>query len=148
MCLATSRPQVVTLDRRVDARAAEGANVEPKAIEPAAMQALIDHRWPGNVRELENVIERALALSTDATVVLSDLPPMGAPSRMAQPLVQGLPFGEAKRKLNEQFEKDSITRALTESGGNVTHAAHALDLSRSVLQRLMKRHGIRPEDYR
>jgi len=73
---------------------------------------------------------------------------MGVRSRVAEPLAQGMPFGEAKRQLNEKFEREAIERALGDSSGNVTHAAEALALSRSVLQRLMKRHGIRPEDYR
>jgi transcriptional regulator of acetoin/glycerol metabolism len=108
----------------------------------------MENPWPGNVRELENVIERTLALCTGPTITLSDLPPLGVRSRMAAPLTKGLPFGEARRQLTEQFEQEAIVLALTESEGNVTRAAEALGLSRSVLQRLMKRHDIDPATYR
>ena len=130
------------------ARDAERSGGERRSIDPAALQALIENPWPGNVRELENVIERTLALCTGPTITLADLPPLGVRSRMAAPLAKGLPFGEARRQLTQQFEQEAIILALSESGGNVTHAAEALALSRSVLQRLMKRHGIDPAAYR
>jgi two-component system response regulator FlrC len=38
---------------------------------PCALNMLIEHSWPGNVRELENVIQRALVLST-GTIIKSD----------------------------------------------------------------------------
>jgi formate hydrogenlyase transcriptional activator len=58
-------------------------------VSPAALQTLMAYDWPGNVRELENVLERAIIMSPDATLRLLeplagdavDKPP-GAPSRM------------------------------------------------------------------
>ena len=35
---------------------------------------LVNYDWPGNVRELENVIERAVVLSSTDTIMLEDLP--------------------------------------------------------------------------
>jgi DNA-binding NtrC family response regulator len=130
------------------ARDAERSGGEQRSIDPAALKALMENPWPGNVRELENVIERTLALCTGPIITLSDLPPLGVRSRMAAPLTKGLPFGEARKQLTEQFEQEAIVIALSESEGNVTHAAEALGLSRSVLQRLMKRHDIDPAAYR
>ncbi len=40
-------------------------------IEPATMKRLVDYSWPGNIRELENVIERAVILSTGTTLELN-----------------------------------------------------------------------------
>ncbi len=42
----------------------ESMSIEQKKISVEAMRTLESYYWPGNVRELENVIERALALST------------------------------------------------------------------------------------
>jgi DNA-binding NtrC family response regulator len=43
-------------------------------IAPEAMEALLAYTWPGNVRELRNVIERAVALGSESTIELDDLP--------------------------------------------------------------------------
>src|SRR5205823_8708814 len=42
-------------------------------ITPSAMKELTEHSWPGNVRELENVIERAVVLSTGDVIGPGDL---------------------------------------------------------------------------
>ena len=42
--------------------------------EPEAMQILMEHNWPGNVRELENVVERAVVLTTSSSVPAHVLP--------------------------------------------------------------------------
>ncbi len=44
------------------------------AVTARVMDALARHTWPGNVRELENVIERAVVLTTDDVIDLDDLP--------------------------------------------------------------------------
>jgi len=52
----------------------ESMKIEQKRISVEAMRTLESYHWPGNVRELENVIERALALSTDEAMTSDDLP--------------------------------------------------------------------------
>jgi DNA-binding NtrC family response regulator len=54
------------LDRKVKSRGS-------KSIHPDAMIALVAYDWPGNVRELENVLERALIVSTDEYIRTKDL---------------------------------------------------------------------------
>ena len=39
--------------------------MQPREIDPAAMQLLVDKTWTGNIRELRNVVERLLILSGD-----------------------------------------------------------------------------------
>ena len=43
-------------------------------LQPEAMQSLLAYNWPGNVRELQNVIARALILSENGCIEVSDLP--------------------------------------------------------------------------
>jgi DNA-binding NtrC family response regulator len=55
---------------------------------PAAVEAMLGYDWPGNVRELENVIQRALALTSSAEIGIDALPPrvaQGAPAESPAP---------------------------------------------------------------
>jgi len=120
-----------------------------KTLAPAAMGTLLRHAWPGNVRELENVIERAVTLTTSPTIEAIDLPkPPAPPPGTEGAAAEGLPFGDARRRLKDSFERENITAALHAANGNVTHAARALGIARSALQRLIKRHGLASEAFR
>ena len=49
--------------------------MRPLTLSNAASDALVSYHWPGNVRELERVIERAVALASDDSLRVDDLPP-------------------------------------------------------------------------
>src|SRR5690348_16446157 len=55
------------------ARFARESGKAVSGVTPAAMKLLADFHWPGNVRELENIIERALALSTGPVIDAADI---------------------------------------------------------------------------
>lgn len=55
----------------------------PRALSPAAEQAILAHPWPGNVRELANRLERALVLGDEATIQPADLDLGAAPAAAA-----------------------------------------------------------------
>jgi DNA-binding NtrC family response regulator len=100
--------------------------------EPAAMQALVEHTWTGNVRELNHVIERAVLMAQGAQVRVGDLalkPGREAPGRLEDMSL-------------EDVEAFLIKKALSRHGGNVSHAASALGLSRSALYRRLQRYGL------
>jgi DNA-binding NtrC family response regulator len=99
----------------------------------AAMQALLEHSWPGNVRELGHAIERAILLATGEQIRPIDLGLRE--SGTAAPRFEDMTLDEAEKLL--------IRRALDRFGGNVSHAARALGLSRSALYRRLE--GIRVE---
>jgi two-component system response regulator FlrC len=68
-----------------------------------AEQALVAHNWPGNVRELENVIQRALILSTGATIDAEHLNLVSRP--VVEPLPACRPAGTTgKRKKGREYE--------------------------------------------
>jgi DNA-binding NtrC family response regulator len=113
-----------------------------RGVSPEAMSVLIAHQWPGNVRELENVVQRTMVVSTHDLVELADVPRElrgedQVPSRTAPDL-----RGRA-RASTELVEKQTILDALAKTGGNVTHAAKALGVSRATLQSKMKAYGLR-----
>jgi DNA-binding NtrC family response regulator len=97
-----------------------------------ALQAMYDHPWQGNVRELNHVVERAVLMAQGNCIKASDL---------------ALRAGAAgPRRLEdmsiEEVEEFLIKKALARYGGNVSHAASALGLSRSALYRRLQRFGL------
>ena len=105
------------------------------AFDREAYQALHAHHWPGNVRELAHVVERAVLMSDGVTIGIGDLGLDGAdqgPDRF-----EDMTLEEAERLL--------IHKALARHGGNVSHAATALGLSRSALYRRLEKFGPVPD---
>ena len=122
-------------------RCAAEMNKDVRVFAADAVRALEAYAFPGNVRELENIVERAVALSTGPTLGLGDLPRevSGAASQPTPNLV-GLPedgcnlddvLGEVERRL--------LLQALERSGGVRTQAAKLLGVTfRSLRYRLQK----------
>jgi two-component system response regulator AtoC len=122
--------------RRHNARL--GLNVE--LIAAPAMRMLVEYSWPGNVRELENVIERALVLTTGETIGPEHLADL---VRVAPPPDQPIADGDlsVKRK-TEELERTLIQRALERTRGNRTRAAQLLELSHRALLYKIREYGI------
>jgi formate hydrogenlyase transcriptional activator len=100
------------------------------------MEALIHYRWPGNIRELENVIERAVILSTGPVLRLShrDLRSRIAPSQNTD-----------RHQTLEEVERNHILKTLKETRwvlSGPSGAAARLGLNRSTLYFRMKKLGI------
>jgi two-component system response regulator PilR (NtrC family) len=112
-------------------------------ISPGAMELLMDYHWPGNVRELENVIERAVVLSSGAVLDVDLLPaPVRQRDAMAIPAT-GLPnSGVSFREAVGAYERQLIIRALQVSGGVQKRAAELLHLKPTTLHEMMKRLNI------
>jgi transcriptional regulator with PAS, ATPase and Fis domain len=98
-----------------------------KPVSDRAMAALRRHHWPGNVRELSHAVERALILSDDDMLEAEDFR-----------LAKGAPGGE--RSLNlEENERRIVQTALEQAGGNISHAAATLGITRSALYRRIEK---------
>jgi DNA-binding NtrC family response regulator len=97
-----------------------------------AIQAMQEHPWQGNVRELNHVVERAVLMTTAQCVRASDL---ALRSGAVTP-------GRLEEMSLEEVEEFLIKKALARFGGNVSHAAGALGLSRSALYRRLQRFGL------
>ncbi len=113
-----------------------------------ALRRLESYDFPGNVRELENVIERAVALSSSALIGISDLPEVksGAKPMVPEPPASFPPEGVDLERMLGDFERSWVTRALEHTGGVRKKAATLLGVSfRSLRYRLVKL-GIERED--
>ena len=129
-----------------------------RGVSDAAMERLMAHPWPGNIRELENVMERCVLFSDGELIGVGDLPPelrgSGPPPVEREATSsdargqEDLPtpgLKEAVREATSRIERELIVRALDQTGGNVTHTARLLKISRKSLQTKMKELGLREE---
>ena len=122
------------------AKYSEENEKEIEGITPRAMEQLIDHNWPGNVRELENVIERAVVLSTGNEIDVDLLPMtmrqpnsmLGAPTTLP---TNGISLKEAV----SAYERQLIIKALQATGGVQKRAAELLNVKPTTLHEMMKR---------
>jgi len=125
-------------------RLAREAGKQLTGITPEAMRLLKDFHWPGNVRELENVIERAVALSTGTSLDAGDIQLDVSPSAPSRPSTTA-PFPPQGMTL-EQFEDEIIKEALRRAGGNKSQAARLLGLSRNALRYRLSKMGVPDEE--
>ncbi|MCF8031130.1 MAG: sigma-54 dependent transcriptional regulator [Desulfohalobiaceae bacterium] len=111
---------------------------EIKGFTPQAMDLLVKYDWPGNVRELENVVERAVILSSGEYITPRELPlSLGQQDEdeEEETVVAG------GRNL-EEVEKEAIGSTLRQTGGNKSEAARILGITRATLHKKLKRYGI------
>jgi len=103
-----------------------------------AVEALAGHSWPGNVRELQNVVERLVVLNQSGLILEQEVRPCLAPrltdAAASGPVALGASVAWA--------EKSAIEGALKSAGGNRTHAAKALGISRRTLHNKLNEYGI------
>ncbi|WP_336367778.1 sigma-54 interaction domain-containing protein [Marinobacter sp. C2H3] len=96
--------------------------------------ALSDYDWPGNVRELRNVLERALTLGEDASLLDAADVFRVLPESMARvPACGSLKPVRPLARVVADAEASAIREALVAARGNRTRAARLLGISRSVL---------------
>jgi two-component system NtrC family response regulator len=118
-------------------RFAQAYNSKVRGFTPEAVEAIKLHPWPGNVGELEGKVQRGVILSEGpfldpAVLGLVD------ESVKEEPAPRNLSLREAR----DQAERKVISTAIDFSRGNLAKASELLDVSRSTLYDLLKKHGL------
>jgi two-component system response regulator PilR (NtrC family) len=125
---------------------------------PPALDRLLAYHWPGNVRELENVIERAVVLSSDRQIGPDLIPDhVSANPTFEVPDVVIPSDGIQFREVIVGHERRYIEAALEAAGGIQKKAAELLHIKPTTLNEMIKRYeilprrgkgpaGVRPED--
>jgi len=103
---------------------------------PAATEALLAYGYPGNVRQLQHVVQRAVAVARGELIDVDDLPEEVLARRV--PLAAEGSVAAAR----ERAEREMIVATLARNNGEVTAAAREMQVSRTTMWRLMKKHGI------
>ncbi|MYC82958.1 MAG: sigma-54-dependent Fis family transcriptional regulator [Acidobacteria bacterium] len=112
-------------------------------VSPEIMRLLVQYDWPGNVRELENVVERAVVLSTSG-VLSGELISREVKPAPTIPRTNGMPDMDGKPlfEILDAFERDVILRMLESVNWSQTEAAERFGLPLSTLNSKVKRLGI------
>jgi len=103
---------------------------------PAATEALLAYGYPGNIRQLQHVVQRAVAVARGELIDVDDLPEEVLARRV--PLAAEGSVAAAR----ERAEREMIVATLARNNGEVTAAAREMQVSRTTMWRLMKKHGI------
>jgi formate hydrogenlyase transcriptional activator len=116
-------------------------------IPSAAMEALCRYHWPGNVRELQNIIERAIIISTGPVVEVdvADLKFPKATRPEERPAPPESPTNGALHDVLEETERRHILDALRQCNWIVAGpkgAAARLGMKQSTLRLRMQKLGI------
>jgi len=156
------RPEdIAPLARHFLQKSGRDLAVEPKGLSEEALKVLTLFAFPGNVRQLENICHWLTVMAPGQRIDVADLPPevREAPSPMGEAgnpdwqqaldreLSQALARGERNvgDRLEQEFEKTLIRRALTHTGGHRMEAAAWLGWGRNTLTRKIQELGLEPE---
>jgi two-component system nitrogen regulation response regulator GlnG len=157
------RPEdIAPLARHFLLKSGRDLAVEPKGLSEEALKVLMLFAFPGNVRQLENICHWLTVMAPGQRIDVADLPPevREAPSpagesgdpdwqqALDRELSQALARGERNvgDRLEQEFEKTLIRRALTHTGGHRMEAAAWLGWGRNTLTRKMRELGMNEGD--
>ncbi|HTJ92846.1 MAG TPA: sigma 54-interacting transcriptional regulator [Pararobbsia sp.] len=154
--LRERRDEIPLLIAYFSDEAAEMLKRRPVKLTPRLRDFLIHYGYPGNIRELRNMMYRISCLAADVANI-EHLPvdlrpasfnanPSGALAASGITSVTSL--SEAKRAASDEAEKAFLQRGLQEVGGTVAELARRVEMNRSHLQMLLKKHGLHSKDFR
>jgi transcriptional regulator with PAS, ATPase and Fis domain len=104
---------------------------DPPTLTDEAVATLSSHEWPGNVRELENCLARAVVTSAGVSI---------GPEHLS--LGRDRPTGSTDLGSLEEAEKEHLKRVLKAVDGHKKRASDVLGVSRTRLDRLIKKYGL------
>lgn len=105
-----------------------------------------EYDWPGNVRELENVIERAVVMSSEEIIQVSDLPKDFIDHAHSTLHIDGIPVDANLYDTLALVEKKMIVRALKKANYVQAHAATLLGIGKSGLNQKIKKYKLFEKD--
>jgi len=103
-------------------------------ISEEALRILQNYSWPGNIRELNNVLERAVILSSGENIAADDL---------TADIKSGVssPTSKSNRQSLAEMEREHILHVLQTAEGNKTRAAEILGISKKTLYHKLREYG-------
>ena len=120
-------------------------------IHPQVMDALMQYSWPGNIRELENLIERAYILETSRILTPESFPNElfeSETSIPAPPLNGSMTLEAFRNEATENALRYYLKQVLAQKNGKIKDTADVAGISTRQLHKLMKKYGLRKEEFK
>ncbi len=114
-------------------------DLEPKKVSAQGVRQLMEYQWPGNVRELENLIARAVLISSGPEITPEFLFPLAVSSGAG---ARDLPLPQATKTALQILERQKIIQALQEMKGNRSRAARLLGISRAAFYKKLRNYEL------
>lgn len=108
---------------------ADETDKEPPQFTDSVIKLFKNYFWPGNVRELENIIQRLIVMTDEATIDLPDLP---------STMKFSVQNGKGLNRTLAEIEREHIINVLGSVNGNKTKAAKILGIDRKTLREKVK----------
>jgi transcriptional regulator of acetoin/glycerol metabolism len=125
------------------------AGAESKEVASEFMIGLLAYDWPFNVRELEAAIKRAVAVATvEPHLMANHLPPGIRDALEGARTTMRSEVPSEPRVMSVAPNAEALRAILGRHTGNVAAVARELGKDRVQIHRWMKRHGLRPDDFR
>lgn len=137
--LRQRRADIPLLAEHFLAKLAKATNSPPKTLTARAMAHLISYDWPGNVRELENVVERAVNLTTGLIIDIDALD-IDTDKQFNYPT----PGETTLKSLLEDYERRVIREALA-NHQSVRQTARSLGISHTALLKKLKKYNLKKD---
>jgi len=120
-------------------------------VHPRVLESFQKYSWPGNIRELENIIERAYILESSSILTPESFPIELCESEVPPAIIptdSALTLAETKQKGIEEIERQYLRTLLANHKGKINASAIAAGISTRQLHKLMKKYGIRKEEFK
>jgi DNA-binding NtrC family response regulator len=134
--------------------------VECKQFSIEALEILMQKKWPGNIRQLQSFVRRVLIFTKNSEITAQDIKAVQEPDQQEMQ-ISGVPqqnrfsfeagvepYSKAKERVLQQFTAEYAQKLLHKTAGNVSQAAKLAGLSRVALQKILRRTGLEPANYR
>jgi transcriptional regulator with PAS, ATPase and Fis domain len=112
------------------------------SVSKQVMRSLLDYSWPGNIRELQNILERAIILTTGRVIEKVDLPKASADYRAST--VTSTTLSQWLREKEKQF----LAQKLEDCGGSIGLTARSCGIGLRSLYRKMQKYGLDKKRFR
>jgi transcriptional regulator with GAF, ATPase, and Fis domain len=153
--LRERRDEIPLLFEFFSREAAEDLSREPVKLSRRLARFLEAYRYPGNIREMRNLVYRISCLADEVAdqqhlPAAVTQPPADSDSERvgATRGPDGLSLAEAKRRAGDAAERRYLEDGLQRTRGSVVNLAKELDMNRSYLQTLLKKHGIQSKSFK